>query len=150
LYAHLASNIVRPQQSREALIQLALLSRLSFRGPSVAREPGMMADSKSAKSALVKGGKRSELCTDLKMCPPRSEQWLTAFRSPSKSSLTASQLRQARIIDRQVPSQNEKASSRSRWSPGSTSSFYHQPYRCRRSHCDCHVCITRHAIEWPQ
>jgi hypothetical protein len=30
----------------------------------------MMADSKSAKYALVKGDKRSELYTDLKMCPP--------------------------------------------------------------------------------
>jgi len=29
----------------------------------------------------------------------------------------------------------------------SASSFYHQPYQCRRSHGDCHVCITRHAIE---
>src|SRR5262245_19909036 len=38
--------------------------------------------SKSAKSALVKGDKRSGLCTDLKMCPPCSEQWLTAFRPP--------------------------------------------------------------------
>src|SRR6516162_2277305 len=32
----------------------------------------------------------------------------------------------------------------------SESSFYHQPYQCRRSHCNCHVYITRHAIEWPQ
>src|SRR6516225_6633394 len=44
----------------------------------------------------------------------------------------------------------QKSESRSRPVPGSASSFYHQPYRCRRSHCDCHVCITRHAIEWPQ
>ena len=44
----------------------------------------------------------------------------------------------------------QKSESRSRRAPGSASSFYYKPYQCRCSHCDCHVYITRHAIEWPQ
>ena len=72
---------------------------------------------------------------------PLCASWL----SLSKSSLTAFS-----VADRQVPSQNKKSESRSRRAPGSASSFYHQPYQCRPSHCDCHVYITRHAIEWPQ
>ena len=47
-------------------------------------------------------------------------------------------------------SEQKKSESRSQRAPGSASSFYHQPYQCRPSHCDCHVYITRHAIEWPQ
>src|SRR6516225_4282787 len=44
----------------------------------------------------------------------------------------------------------QKSKSRSRRVPGSAPSFYHQPNRCRCSHCDCHVYITRHAIKWRQ
>src|SRR5262249_42914597 len=42
---------------------------------------------------------------------------------------------------RQVPGRNKKRVSVAAISR-SASSFYHQPYRCRRNHCHCHVCIT--------